>query len=217
MTLGRLGKFEEAFDSLRRALETADEVGNLALYADLHLWTAWTYLDKGDAQTALRYAERGLNEAITANSFECICHGFACVGYGKLQSQKLAEAAEAFQEAIQRSRQSGAEYVEKMGRAGLALSRFYEGQTEVVGEVEAALEEARAAEAGGEIALFSEALGQIYAALGQREIAERHLESAINFYKALGMRPYWERVEVVLAEVRVPERVHEKQGSTPAT
>lgn len=207
MVLARLGRFEEAFDLLGRASKAVEGVENLAVHADVHLYHAWAYLDKGEPERALKYAERGLKEAISTDSFECICHGFACVGYGQLQSQKLAEAADAFQEAIRRSRQSGAAHVESMGRAGLGITRFYSGQNEVIGEMESALEQAHRAESGSDVALFSEVLGQIYATLEQNELAERHLNSAIEFYQASGMRPYAERLEGVLASVR------EKQAS----
>ncbi|HKP51126.1 MAG TPA: adenylate/guanylate cyclase domain-containing protein [Chloroflexia bacterium] len=199
MVLARLGEFEEAREWLRRASEAVESIDNMAVHADVHLYTAWALLDMGDPQRALKYAETGVKEAIATNSMECICHGFACLGFGHLQSQKLADAVEAFNEAIKRSQFSGAVNVESMGRAGLGMARFFSGQVEVIGEMEAALEQAMEADASNNVALFSDILGQIHATLGQGELAERYLESAIGFYKANGMRPYWERAEKVLS------------------
>ncbi len=199
MVLALLGEFEEARELLGSAEELVERLDNLAVHADVHLFTAWASLDMGEPERALKYAELGVKEAIASGSFECVCRGFACVGFGHLQSQKLPEAIEAFQESLRRSRQSGAIHVENMGKVGLATARFFGGETDAVGEIEATLENARDAGAESEVAMFSEVLGQSYAALGQNELAERHLENAITFYKAHGMRPYRERAEGLLA------------------
>jgi class 3 adenylate cyclase/tetratricopeptide (TPR) repeat protein len=199
MVLALLGEFEEARDLLGSAEELVERLDNLAVHADVHLFTAWASLDMGEPERALKYAELGVKEAIASGSFECVCRGFACVGFGHLQSQKLPEAIEAFQESLRRSRQSGAIHVENMGKVGLAMARFFGGETDVVGEIEATLENARDAGAESEVAMFSEVLGQSYATLGQNELAGRHLENAITFYKAHGMRPYRERAEGLLA------------------
>jgi class 3 adenylate cyclase/tetratricopeptide (TPR) repeat protein len=202
MVLAMLGEFEEARDLLERAEEFVEKLDNLAVHADVHLFSAWAYLDMGEPERSLKYGELGVKEAIASNSFECICRGFACVGFGNLQSQKLAEAVEAFQETLQRSRKSGALHIENMGRVGLAMAHFFGGETDAIGEIEATLENARAAGSENEVAMFSQVLGQSYAALGQNELAERHLENAISFYKARGMRPSWERAEGLLMGLR---------------
>jgi class 3 adenylate cyclase/tetratricopeptide (TPR) repeat protein len=208
MALARLGDFEAALQSMKEARKAAQSINNLLVHSDIDLFAAWAYLDMGDPQRALQYAEHGIEEAIQVENVECICVGFACVGFGRLQSQQFPEALEAFQETIRRSQKSGAVQVENVGRAGLALTRFHEGRAEGVAEMEGALAKAHDLGSPYQVSLFSEALGQIHLTLGNHELAESYLNAALKLYRDNGMRPYLSRTLGLLADL------HGKVGRT---
>ena len=70
---------------------------------------------------------------------DCICYGFDCVGYGNLEMQRIAEATQAFEEAIERSKKSGAVIPRLMGQAGLAMAQFCNGSIEAIQDLETAM------------------------------------------------------------------------------
>src|SRR5438270_3940588 len=103
MAAARLGEFEQSHDAVRTAFQVANGLNSPMTEADVDLFTGWSYLEMGDAERALEYGQRSIAKATSTDKIECICSGYACIGFGFLRSQYLSKAIEAFQEAIKRS------------------------------------------------------------------------------------------------------------------
>jgi tetratricopeptide (TPR) repeat protein len=159
-----------------------------------------------DPGQVLEYGQRAVEKALATDRVECICNGFACVGFGLLQSGKLPEAAEAFQESIRRSVASGAARIENTGRTGLAITEFMGGQIGAVADMENTLESARVLDDPYSVAFLSQTLGQSYTHMGQLDRAEGYLKEALDYYRHKDMRPYIARTLQSLADL------YDKQG-----
>jgi tetratricopeptide (TPR) repeat protein len=209
MVAARLGDFKRSLEKSRAAEEVVNGLNSPMTAADVDLFTGWSYLDMGDPAQALEYAKRAVEKATATDRVECICFGFACVGFGHLQQQDLPKATEAFQESIKRSTASGAAHIEHVARTGLGLTQFMAGHPEAVQDLESTLEKARSLGDPYTIAFLSQVLGQAYTQLGDLDRAETHLNAALDYYRANHMRPYIARALQALAEV------YEQQGRAP--
>jgi tetratricopeptide (TPR) repeat protein len=202
----QLGEFEQALAAIQQAEHIAHAIDSPVTEADVDLFTAWAYLDMGDTHHALEHGQRSVETALATDSMDCICNGFACVGFGKLQSQALPEATDAFEEAINRSEISGAIVPQILARSGLAITRFAGGYQGAVQDLEKALARALEIDYRVGVAHIERALGESLTHLGELERAAGSLSSAVDFYRRSEMRPYLGRALHSLADV------YEKQG-----
>jgi tetratricopeptide (TPR) repeat protein len=153
----------------------------------------------GDLRRGLEYSQRGTEEALSAYGLECAMYGHYCTGLGNLHTRNLAEAQRAFESALtlltdHLSELQGSEVVANEVRAGLAIARFFAGDTKAIDDMERTLANAEAVGDDYTVALLAQALGEGYTQLGDFERAERYLDTALDYYRRNDMRPYLARV-----------------------
>jgi tetratricopeptide (TPR) repeat protein len=156
----------------------------------VHQYVGWSYLELGDVRQGLEYAKLGVQKAVSADNLECACFGFACLGFGHLRAEEMTEAAQAFEEAVRRSRISGAEEAQVMGESGLGMAHFFSGHPEAVQELQTALTHARKIGKEYPTALLSQTLGEISMQRGQIDQALVYLDAALDYYRRHHMRAY---------------------------
>jgi tetratricopeptide (TPR) repeat protein len=202
MALARLGRFEEAHRAQQAASQIVAETGSPLTESDVELFTGWAYLDVGDGQKALQHGQRGVDLAIAADNVDCICAGMACLGFAHLQNRDLPQAAEAFQEAIVRTKRSGALKIETMASGGLCLVGLAQGKVDALDQLEAAAARARELDDPFTEAMFSQAAAEAYLERGNLEQAEARLAPALDYYRRNAMQPYLARATESWDELR---------------
>ncbi|MCA1554069.1 MAG: hypothetical protein LC737_06795 [Chloroflexi bacterium] len=205
MACARLGQFAQSEHAIRQALDIVSILDSPFADSDAHLFAGWSYLDMGDAQRALAYGQQGVAKAMAAENMDCICFGFACVGFGNLQARNVHAARASFEEAVRRSHASGAAPIEGIGRAGLAITKFLGRETQDVSEIERALAQSRAGGNPFMAAQLSQALGEIMLLAGQLAQAEHYLGEALAYYRPNKMQPYIARTLETLAQVNAQQ------------
>ncbi len=201
MVLARIGKFEEAERASQAAFALLDQIRSPLTESDLYLFAGWLNLDEEKTANALAFGQRGLEKAIAVDNMECVCYGFACVGFGNLQAQQLPEAIQAFQESVRRSQYSGAAHIELLARVGLAVSEYFGGKREALDDLETAFADAQTMKQSYVAALSAQSLGMIYVRMGDLARARERLVYAREFYEAKGLRPALERTQNLLAQL----------------
>ncbi len=201
MTHARLGEFSEAHAALARGQILVEKVKSPMTVSDVYLFAGWTFLDMGNLEQGLEFGQRSADTAVAADNMDCMCYAYACVGFNRLAGQQLAQATDAFQEAIHRSQFSGADLFENLGRAGLAMAQFFSGRTEALADLEDAYAQAQALHNNMGSALIAQTLGGIYALQGNAARAESILNAALAYFRPNQMAPYLARTLETLAQV----------------
>jgi tetratricopeptide (TPR) repeat protein len=201
MVAARLGDFTQSQQAVGTAYQLVDGLNSPMVEADVDLFTAWSYLEMGDADRGLERGQAAIQKATTTDKIECLCSGYACVGFGHLQQSNLLDASKAFEEAIHRAAISGAEQTGDLARTGLAMADFLGGQSEAVKDMENTLENAMARDDPYTTAFLSQSLGDSYMQLGELARADRYLHAALNYYRTNDMRPYLVRTLQSLASL----------------
>jgi tetratricopeptide (TPR) repeat protein len=214
MVEGRLGEGAECQRSMEQALQLVPRIRSPMCNSDVHLYSAMAWLDLGDVRHGLEYAKLGVDKAVSADNMECACFGFACLGMGYLQAVEMPQAVHAFEEAIRRSRISGAESAQVLGESGLGMARFFSGEPEGVEEIENALAHARKIGEQYGIALLEQTLGQIYLDRGDLGHAISSLTDALDYYRRNAIRPRMAQTLELLANAF--ERSGEREQATAA-
>ncbi len=137
---------------------------------------------------------------VSAANLECACVAFACLGFGHLRADEIGQAVQAFEEAIRRSKFSGAEPAQILGEMGLGMIRFFSGHPEGVQQIEDALAHARRIGEEYISALLAQTLGEIYLQRGDVEMAISRLDDALDYFRRHQMRPYLTRTLELLAD-----------------
>ncbi len=207
---GRLGEASACRQSLEQALRSIGQGTSPVTAADVYLGAAWAWLDLGEVRQALKYAKQSVEKAVSVDNMECACLGFACLGFGHLRVEQMAEAVQAFEEAIRRSKISGAEEAQVLGESGLGMVRFYSGHPEGIQDIENTLSHAR--RIGNEYAgaLLAQTLGEIYLQRGDMLQAETRLGEALDYYRRHRMRLYLARTLELVANVFEQEGERDK-------
>jgi tetratricopeptide (TPR) repeat protein len=174
--------------------------------SDVDIYTAWSFLEMGDATRGLEFGQRALAKARAAENWDCICGGYLCVGFNHLAAQHLTPAQEAFTKAIAQSKITGTEVFENMGRAGLAFSRIYQGQESAIADLAAEYEHALATNQPMARAMIAQGLAQVSAERGDITRAITVLEQEAEYLRESGMRPTFVRTLMLLGEL------YERQG-----
>lgn len=185
----QLGKFEQAHELLQQTYNSLRRTDSPLTESDVDLATAWTYLAMNDAKQGLEYGQRSVEKAIAIDNMDCICYGFDCIGYGNLEMQHVAEAAQAFEEAIERSKKSGAVIPRLMGKAGLAMAQFYSGRVEAMQDLEKAMTRLKRFDNHVGAANAARMLGICLIQVGNLERAKHFLDTACDFYRQTEMYP----------------------------
>jgi tetratricopeptide (TPR) repeat protein len=214
MVEARLGEVKTCRRNIQEALQLVPSIRSPVADSDVHLFVGWSYLDLGENRQAVEYARLGVVKALSADNMECACSAFACLGFGHLRIDQIGEAIRAFEEAVRRSKISGAEEIALLGQMGLGLAQFLTGRPEAIQETENALAHAR--EIGEEYvgALLSQTLGEMYLARGEVQDSIARLTDALQFYRRHQMRPYLSRTLELLADAF--ERQGEREKANQA-
>ena len=216
MVEARLGEDVACRRNMQESLELVPSIQSPMADSDVHLFAGWSYLDLGDNRRAVEYARLGVDKALSADNMECACFAFACLGFGHLRTHQTGEAVQAFEEAVRRSKISGAEEAALMGQMGLGMVQFSSGHPEAVQDVENALAHAR--DIGDEFvgALLSQTLGEMYLERGEVQTCITFLTDALQFYRRHGMRPYLSRALELLATALERQGDREKANQARA-
>lgn len=193
MVEARLGQVDASQTDLAQASALVPEIKSPMCDSDVHLFSAFAWLDLENVERGLTYAKLGVEKAVSAANVQCACSAFACLGLAHLQAEQLADAAPAFQEAIRRSKISGAEEFEIMGQMGLGMIQFFSGEPSGIQELENALKHARKIGEQHLTAVLSQTLGEVYLAQGQVDQAIAALDVALAYYRRHQLRPYLTR------------------------
>jgi len=132
-----------------------------------------------------------------------VCGAYLCVGYSQLTAQQLARAQDAFRAAIRHSRFSGADVLENMAHAGLAIAKIYSGEDNALADLEQALVRARRINDPMGSAMIAQELGGIYARRGDTARAESFLKNALEYFRRAQMEPYVTRTLEMLKQLNV--------------
>jgi tetratricopeptide (TPR) repeat protein len=195
----RLGEVNTCEQNLAQALRQVDRISPVTS-ADVHMAAAWAQLDLGKDREALENARQCVQQAISTDAMECACLGYACLGFGHLRAQQMTEAISAFEEAIRRSKISGAEDAQILGESGLSMARFFSGSADGTQELERALGHARGVSQQFAAALLEQTLGEIHLQRGDAAQAIAHLGEALEYYRKHRMRFYLARTLTPLAD-----------------
>jgi class 3 adenylate cyclase/tetratricopeptide (TPR) repeat protein len=199
MAHARLGEFAEAQDAVERAFEASRKTDSVVNGADVALGSSLAFLDMGDVRRGLEYSQQGTEQALSAFGLECAMYGHYCTGLGNLHARNLDEAQRAFESSLELLTDNllelqGSEVVANEVRAGLAIARFFAGDTRAIDEMERTMANADAVGDEYTVALIAQALGEGYTQLGDFERAKQHLDTALDYYRRNDMRPYVARV-----------------------
>jgi transcriptional regulator with XRE-family HTH domain/tetratricopeptide (TPR) repeat protein len=197
----QLGEFGRAREILQQTYEALRHTDSPLTESDVDLLAGWTYLAMGDTQRGLEYGQRSVKKAIATDNMDCICYGFDCVGFGNLEMQSIAEATSAFTEAVKRSEMTGAIIPQLLGQAGLAMAQFCDGRIEAIADMETALVTMNTHNDQVGAAEVARMLGTCLTQLGDLGRAEGYLNTALDFYRQMEMRPYQVRTLFTLAEL----------------
>jgi class 3 adenylate cyclase/tetratricopeptide (TPR) repeat protein len=199
MAHARLGEFAEAREALERASEASRRTDSVVNGADVAIMSSQAFFDMGDVRRGLEYSQRGTEQALSASGLECTMYGHYCTGLGNLRTHNLTEAQRAFESALALLTDNlfelqGSEEAANEVRAGLAIARFFAGDTEAIDDMKRTLANAEAVGDDYTVAFIAQALGEGYTQLGDFKLAKQYLDTALNYYRRNDMRPYLARV-----------------------
>src|SRR5919107_766235 len=198
MAHARLGEFVEAQDALKHAQEVTCTTESVMNGADVAIMSSQAFFDMGDVRRGLEYSRQGTEQAMSASGSECAMYGHYCSGLGNLHSRNLDEAQQEFESALELlpdfvPELQGRQQVANEVRAGLAISQFFRGRTEEIDDIKRTLANAEAVGDEYTGAFISQALGEAFTQMGDFELAKQYLDTALEYYRRNGMRPYLAR------------------------
>ncbi len=202
MVEARLGDASDSRRDLEQAFQLVPSIKSPLCDSDVHLFSAWAFMDLGDDRRGLEYAKLGVDKAVSTDNIECACFAFACLGFGHLRADQVNEAVAAFQEAIRRSSFSGAEASQILGEMGLGLTRFISGHPEGIQQIEGALAHANRIGEQFVSAMLALTLGELYLQKGDLDLGLARLDSALDYFRPHLMRPYLARALQLTADGR---------------
>src|SRR5215203_1664697 len=199
MAHARLGEFAEAREAVERAHEASRKTNSVVNGADVAIMSSQAFFDMGDVERGLEYSRQGTEQALSAYGLECTMYGHYCTGLGNLRTHNLTEAQRAFESALALLKDNlfelqGSEEAANEVRAGLAIARFFAGDTEAINDMKRTLVNAEAVGDDYTAAFIAQALGEGYTQVGDFESAKQYLDIALDYYRRNDMRPYLVRV-----------------------
>lgn len=191
--LARLGDFDAARAQIADALEIAPRAGSPVKEADVHIAVGEAYYAMGEVEKGLEHARIGADMAYNANGFECACAGHFGVGKGQFEKRRFDEALSHFSKSLElagRVMSPGfAGYINQI-KAGAALAEFEHGSPSAIESLRVALNNARNGHDEFGAATLAKDLASALIRLGRNDEAGPLLDSAIDFFRARGMRPF---------------------------
>lgn len=201
MVLARLGRFDESERMIAAALEAAPKSGSPVKEADVHITVGFAYHEMEQFEKGLEHSRRGAELAQATNAVECACAAHFGVGMNSLARRELDAALGGFRRSLQFADLSGwGDWVNRI-RAGAAAAELEGGRAGSVADLEAALRNARSGHDEFAEATLSQMLAHAYLATGAPERAGASLETALAFYRKVGMKPAQARALELAARV----------------
>jgi tetratricopeptide (TPR) repeat protein len=131
--------------------------------------------------------------AYNAKGFECACSGHFHVGKGQVEKRRFDEALSQFAKSLEladKVKSPGfAGYVNQI-KANAARAEFERGSPSAIDSLQAALNNARNGHDEFGAATVAKHLASALIKLGRTDEARPLLDSAIDFYRTRGMRPF---------------------------
>lgn len=202
LALARLGEAERAREATERALALAPAGNSVVKEGDVHSAAAMTYYDLGEPELGLQHAVTGTRMALSVGGLECACYGLMATGLGREATKRLAEAPEAYREALRIGSGTLMDPMLDRVRGMLAAVEFRAGDRSALDALERALEGTRAIHDDHGAAYLLVELARADVALGRPEAAEPRVLEALEIYRGMGTRPYIASTLDVLADVR---------------
>jgi len=191
--LARLGEFDAARAQIADALEIAPRAGSPVKEADVHIAVGEAYYTMGEVEKGLEHARIGADMAYNANGLECACAGHFGVGKGQFEKRRFDEALSQYAKSLElagRVMSPGfAGYINQI-KASAALAEFEHGSPSAIESLRVALNNARNGHDEFGAATVAKDLASALVKLGRNDEAGPLLDSAIDFFRARGMRPY---------------------------
>lgn len=187
--LAQVGEFADARAAIARGQALSARVKSPMVASDVDLFAGWAFLEMGDAEQGLHFGQSGLEKAAAAGNIDCVCGAHLCVGFNQLSAQRLPQAQTAFQEAIRESEYSGADVIQDIGRAGLALAQFYSGRSDSNAVLEQSYAQMQALDIAMSRVHIAQALSAIYLQRGDATRAEKLLTDARELFQRNQMLP----------------------------
>jgi class 3 adenylate cyclase/tetratricopeptide (TPR) repeat protein len=189
----RLGEFAAARTDIAKALEIAPHAGSPVKVADIHIGASDAYQAMGEFEKSLEHARLGASLAYDAKGFECACAAHFQVGKGQFAQRRIDEALSQYATSLKIAHQVDspgfAGYMNQI-RANAARAEFEKGSPSAIEALRTALANARAGnDVFGEANIATQ-LASALVKLGRGDEAAPLLDSAIEFFRARGMRPY---------------------------
>jgi len=194
IALARLGNFDAARVQIAEALEIAPRAGSPVKEADIHIGVGEAYYVMGEVEKGLEHARIGADMAYNANGFECACAGHFGVGKGQFEKRRIDEALSQYAKSLELAGRvitpgfSG--YINHI-KASAALAEFETtGSLSAIESLRVALNNARNGHDEFGAATVAKDLAGALIKLGRNDEAGPLLDSAIDFFRARGMRPF---------------------------
>jgi len=196
IALARLGDFDAARAEIAKALEIAPRAGSPVKEADIHIGASEAYYIMGEIEKGLEHARIGADIAYNAGGFECACSGYFHVGEGQLAKNRIGEALSQYAKSLGLADKVASPafsgYVNQI-KASAARAEFEHGSPMAIESLRAALNNARNGHDEFGAATVARHLAGALIKLGRNDEARPLLDSAIDFYRARGMRPFLAR------------------------
>jgi tetratricopeptide (TPR) repeat protein len=193
IALARLGNFDAARAEIAKALEIAPRAGSPVKEADIHIGVGEAYYAMGEFEKGLEHARIGADLAYKANGLECACSGHFTVGKGQFEQHRIDEALSQYAKSLEiadRVTSPGfSGYINQI-KASAARAEFERGSPSAIESLRAALNNARNSHDEFGAATIAKHLASALIKLGRNDEAAPLLDSAIEYYRGRGMRPY---------------------------
>jgi tetratricopeptide (TPR) repeat protein len=193
VAFARLGDFEAARAEIAKALEIAPRSGSPVKEADIHIGASEAYYIMGEVEKGLEHARLGADMAYNAKGFECACSGYFHVGKGEFESNRIGEALSEYTRSLELAGKVASPafsgYINQI-KANAARAEFEHGSQAAVESLRAALNNARNGHDEFGAASVATHLAGALVKLGRTDEARPLLDSAIDFYRTRGMRPF---------------------------
>lgn len=202
LALARLGRFDEAYAILPKALAAAYASGSTIKEADVAMLVGNALREMGDLETAMRFIVYGRDKALGIQGRECAANGLWLSGLGEMTRRQLQVALEDFDRALKVAVGTAWEPHLYGVEASRAACRFQAGDVGAVSDLESQVERAESMRDAFGRWTAAHMLAEALAELGRHEEALPHLEGALAWYRDRGMRPYAARALRDLARVK---------------
>jgi tetratricopeptide (TPR) repeat protein len=147
----------------------------------------------GEIEKGLEHARIGADMAYNAKGFECACAGHFHVGKGQFEKHRFDEALSQFGKSLEladKVKSPGfAGYVNQI-KASAATAEFERGSPGAIESLRIALNNARNGHDEFGAASVATHLASALIKLGKNDEAGPLLDSALDYYRPRGMRPY---------------------------